>query len=176
MQFTQCNCAWYVHSKVGEIQIATLHCIPDTCMENQNRVLENKWCYGQDKYSRKGLCNLSKTKYFTMNAKQNIILKGGALQASYLYYLELYNVHQISRTFCHFSLLEPPTNLAFHKLLQLLQYKYFFQTYILKIFSKTSMDSYFNDIEWKTIMQNVDVLMQVSTSIALHIIYIQIQI
>jgi hypothetical protein len=38
------------------------------------------------------------------------------------------------------------------------------------------MDSYFNDIEWKTIMQNVDVLMQVSTSIALHIIYIQIQI
>jgi hypothetical protein len=38
------------------------------------------------------------------------------------------------------------------------------------------MDSYLNDIEWKTIMQNVDVLMQVSTYIALHIIYIQRQI
>jgi hypothetical protein len=90
--------------------------------------------------------------------------------------LNYIRVHQISRTFCHFSLLEPSTNLAFHKLLQLLQYKDFFQTYILKIFSKTSMDSYLNDIEWKTIMQKVDVLMQVSTYIALHIIYIQRQI
>ncbi len=33
------------------------------------------------------------------------------------------------------------------------------------------MDSYLDDIEWKTIMQKVDVLMQVSTYIALHIIY-----
>jgi hypothetical protein len=48
-------------------------------MEKQNRVLGNKWCQGQDKYSRKGLCNFSKSKYLTMNAKKNIILKGGAL-------------------------------------------------------------------------------------------------
>ncbi len=148
MQFTQCNCGWYVHSKVGEIQIATHHFIQNTSMENQNKVLENRWFQGQEKYSRKGLCNLSEITYLTMNAKQNIILKGGALQVSYLYYLKLYKG----------------------------SYKDFFQTYILKIFSKTSMDSYLNDIEWKTIMQNVDVLMQVSTYIALHIIYIQRQI
>jgi hypothetical protein len=47
--------------------------------KKKKKVLENKWCQGQDKYSRKGLCNLSKTKYLTMNAKQNLILKGGAL-------------------------------------------------------------------------------------------------
>jgi hypothetical protein len=38
------------------------------------------------------------------------------------------------------------------------------------------MDSYLNDIEWKTIMQKVDVLMQVSTYIGLQIIYIKRQI
>jgi hypothetical protein len=48
-------------------------------MENQNKVLENRWFQGQEKYSRKGLCNLSEITYLTMNAKQNIILKGGAL-------------------------------------------------------------------------------------------------
>jgi hypothetical protein len=47
--------------------------------KKKKKVLENKWCQGQDKYSRKGLYNLSKTKYLTMNAKQNLILKGGAL-------------------------------------------------------------------------------------------------